>query len=108
MRDTRDIERLCVLEYVAYGFGHRAPPRFFNAELTSSGRSDLVGARAAVMFGGDRACFDPPSFFHAMQARIERAFLDAQGVRQAMNVGRDRVTVKRSPAGQYGDRKSVV
>jgi len=76
--------RLRVLEYVVNGVGDRPPPRFFETELTSSGGRDFIRARAAVVFGRDCPCFDPTGFFHAMEARVQRALLDPQGVRKTL------------------------
>ena len=55
-------------------------------ELATSGGRDFIGPRAPVVFGHDGSCFDPTRFFHSMKARIQRALLDPQGVRKAVNV----------------------
>lgn len=77
---------LGVLEHVVDRIGHRPPSRLFDPELATSGGRDFIGPRAPVVFGHDGSCFDPTRFFHSMKARIQRALLDPQGVRKAVNV----------------------
>jgi len=96
---------LGVLEHMVHGIGDRPPPRFFYTELPSSSGRDFIGARAAAVFGRDCPCFDPTSFFHPMEARVQRALLDPQSVRKTANVGRDGVAVQRASSVQDGENQ---
>jgi hypothetical protein len=86
-----------VLENVVYRTRRGTPSLFFEAELTASFSRDFVRPRAAVMFGRNLACSYPAGLLHSVEGRIQRALLDAQGVREALNVRGDGVSMQGAP-----------
>jgi hypothetical protein len=89
-------ESLSVLENVVYRACRGTPSLFFETELTASFSGDFVRPRAAVMFGRNLACSYPPGLLHSVEGRIQRTFLDAQGIGEALNVRGDRIAMQRA------------
>src|SRR5687767_11361210 len=90
---TRTYVPLGVLEHVIDRGGDRSPSLALDVELSPSGGRDVVGAGLAIVLRRDHARLDPARLFHAMQRGIQRAFFDAQDVRQLMNARRNRIAV---------------
>ena len=92
---------LRVLEHVIDCGGDRSPALALDLELSPSGGRDLVRTSTAIVLRGDRSRLDPARLLHAMQGRIQRAFLDAKDIRQLMDSRRNGVAVQRSSSRQH-------
>src|ERR1700677_3316181 len=66
------------LQNLPYRRRHQLPADFFFVQLLAPSRGDFIQPRAPLIFRSDPARLDPARFLHAMQRRIERAFLYAQ------------------------------
>src|SRR4051794_17298324 len=102
IRDNQDTSssprcNLGVLKHVVDRTCGGAPSLFFEAELTASFSRDFVRPRGAVMFGRNLACSYPAGLLHAVERRIQRALLDAQGIGEALNVRGDPIPMQWTP-----------
>jgi hypothetical protein len=107
MRDNQDTVppdlKLGMLENVVYRTRRGTPALFFDAELPAPLSRDLVRARAAVMFRRNLSRSYPAGLFHPVERRIQRTFLDAQGIGEALNVRRDGIAVQWTSTREKGE-----
>lgn len=102
---------LGVLEHVVYRTCRGTPSLFFDAELPAPFGRDFVRTRAAVMFRRNLSRSYPADLLHPVERGIQRAFLDAQDIRETLNLRRDGIAVQRTPArkeGEYQERKRAL
>jgi len=73
-------------------------------ELAATLGRQRVKPRLAVLVSHSPFRFDPTLLLHAVQRRVQRAFLDAQQlIGTALDVRGDRVAVHRLPRGQRAE-----
>ena len=84
-------------EHVVHRVGDGPPPACFKIELAPSRGSDVIRACSTIVLGRDRPSLDPARLFHSMERRVQRALLNAECIREALNLGRNRVAMQGTP-----------
>src|ERR1700678_1399972 len=82
-------------QHLIDGGGSRQPARFFDPQLLLSGGRQLIDAGPPPGLLLDPFRANPPSFFHAIEGRVERTFLNPQQlVGTILNSGHDAVPMR--------------
>ena len=80
-RENKDMTTsLCVAQHAGDAGRKAGPALGFGGQLLLAGSGHLINPGAAFILRDRPGCGDPSDFFHAMKSRVERSFVDAEGL----------------------------